>query len=243
MRKPPQGHENRITDAELRSELENGLKSPEIARKYGVSRQAISKRVNRLGLTTVAAAVAPEESRRFVRRQIDCMEELTRSLGRVNLLMDACDEWLRDPDNPERYDVGARSTEVTVHYIDYSGEKPVKTKAKLSELLARIGESGIDWTAAETKIADPRQLILSTAQEVRQTVSTAAELARMLVEMKSMEAFREALLAEIEMVDRDIAGRIAERVRRSLIFQDALERPGEMADARGRQGPNATTQP
>jgi len=241
MAKAPSGHESRITDAELRSEVATGLSVAAIARKYGVSRQAISKRVNRLGLTTVAAVVAPEESRRFVRRQIDCMEELTKSLRRVNLLMDACDEWLRDPDNPERYDVGARSTEVTVHYIDYSGERPFKTKAKLSELLDRISER-VAWVSAETKIADPRQLILSTAQEVRQTVATAAELARMLVEMKQMESFREALLAEIEMVDRDVAGRIAERVRRSLIFQDTLERPGEMASAGNSQGPGAATQ-
>src|SRR4051812_3064907 len=34
---------------------------------------------------------------------------LHRCLERVNLLFDACDRWLRDPEDPSRYDVGPRA--------------------------------------------------------------------------------------------------------------------------------------
>jgi hypothetical protein len=230
MGKTPQGLIRQFSDEELRADLEAGLKPPQIAQKYGVSRQAVYKRVNQLQLTTTAAAVAPQESRRFVGAQLDAMTQLLHSLGRVNLLMDACDEWLRDAERPEKYDIGARSDEVMVTYLTYSDNgNPVKKKARLSQLLLKIerelhGVHEID--RAESRHADPRELILKTAQEARQTVGAAAELARMLADMRAMEVFREALLTEIAKVSPDVAERIAEAVRRSIVFHAAFAGPG-----------------
>ena len=44
------------------------------------------------------------------------MAELRRCFERVNLLFDACDRWLRDADDPSRYDIGPRAAEVLVTY-------------------------------------------------------------------------------------------------------------------------------
>src|SRR5687768_16826632 len=74
------------------------------------------------------------------------MAELRRCLGRVNLLFDACDRWLRDPEHPEQYDVGPRASDVTVTYTESTGGgKPVRKRAKLSELLSRL-ETGAALT-------------------------------------------------------------------------------------------------
>jgi hypothetical protein len=234
----PRGRHRIFTDAELRADLDAGMSPAEVARKHGVSRAAVSKRVNNLKLSTAAAVVAPEESRRYVSRTIDAMEELTRGLHRANLLQDACDEWLRDPDDPERYDIGPRASEIWVHYTDETGERPVRKKARLQQLLSEVGGCGV-IDRSEHKHADPRELILKTAAEVRATVSAAADLARMLADAAVMERFREAVLTEIAKESPEVAERIAQAVRRGLLVRQAFRGPeslpcaGEVAGGGG----------
>jgi len=221
----PRGVRREITDEQLRADLAVGMTPPEIAEKYGVSRQAVHYRVKRLQLTTVSATLAPGESQRYVGRQLDAFEQLNRSLGKVNLLLEACDRWLRDAEDPERYDIGARAEEVDITYVTHheTGERlvTVRHKEKLSVLLERLEDYHVEKT--EWRHADPRELILKTAQEVRQTVQTAADLARMLADAQAMERFREALLAAIREVDPDVANQIAESVRRSILLCNAAD--------------------
>lgn len=226
----PRGRRRAFTDEELRADLADGLKAAEIARKYSVSRQAVNKRINQIQQCTVAAAVAPEESRRFVRVRIDSMEELSRCLNRVNLLQDACDRWLRDADDPERYDVGPRSDDVMVTYEvtveGPHGPRTEKRKKSMAALLAMIEEkNGDPIVCAETKRADPRELILATAAEVRKTVVAAGDLARMLADAKVMNEFRTIVLEEIQAASPEVAGAISERIRRRLVVHAAFRGP------------------
>lgn len=234
----------KFTDEQLREALLKGVTPADFARQVGVSRQAVNLRVKQLELSTVAAAqVQPEESRRYVRETIDAWEQLSRGLRRVNLLMDACDEWLKDAQDPERYDVGPRTGEVDITYeVEIETETPKgeprfrteKRKKKLSELMATLegydedGARYCGWKKGETKHADPRELILKTANEARQTVNTAAELARMLADARAMEALREAIIAEVTKVDSDAGARIAAAVRRSILLNAALGGPGAL---------------
>ena len=220
-----------LTDEILRDEIAAGLKPAQIAAKHGVSRQAISQRCKRLALTTTAVAVvSPVESRQFVNHQLDAMEELVASLSRVKLLMDACDAWLRDAHDSRRYDIGPRASDMLVTYwdIDDNGNA-VKAKARLDALLARVEKGGLQTDRAETKIADPRELILKTAQEVRQTVACAADLARMLADARAMTTFREAILQEIAKVSPDVAEAIAQAVRRCLVLHVSSGGPGTVS--------------
>lgn len=231
----PKGRQRRFSDEELRSDLDAGLKPVEIARKYSVSAAAVSKRINRLELTTVAAAVAPEESRRYVGGTLNAMEELVRGLRRVNLVQDACHDWLLaapDPDRPgERYDIGARPEEIEVTYtveVEVDGPRgetryrTEKRRAKLSSLLAVCEEdpegsriTGV--TKSESKYADPRELVLRTVSEARQTVETGARLLQMLRDAEAMELFREEMLRAIGEADEETRGRIEERLRARLV--------------------------
>lgn len=237
----------RFTDQQLRADLAEGLSKAEIARKYGVSRPAVSKRVNRLELTTAAATHAPGESRRYAKANLDVMEELAGSLSRVNLLLDACDDWLRDADEPDRYDIGPRADEIDVTYLvqvccgeDKQGRPKFRTekrKALLSTLIDRAkdprGDPIIGTEGCESKHADPRELILSTAAEVRKTVGSLTDIARLLTDVRSMEVLREAILLELGKADPDIARRCAEAVRRSLVLNTALGGPAALPAGRG----------
>lgn len=110
---------------------------------------------------------------------LDVMEELQRCFQRVNLLFDACDRYLRDPDDPTRYDVGPRSEDVMVTYTEPGEDgKPVRRKARLSTLLAQVeqGTGGIVVDRAETKVADPRELVLKAAAQLTTQVQLLAKL-------------------------------------------------------------------
>jgi DNA-binding Lrp family transcriptional regulator len=219
----------KLTDEQLRHEIEQGLTQAQIAKKYQVSGSAVSQRVKRLKLSTTAVAViAPTESRQYVGVQLNLELQLAKTLDRMNLLLDANDVWLRDADNPEVYDIGPRSEEVMVTYWESeenAEDEPVmrKAKAKLSTLLRRIDDKGILTIASETKHADPRENILKTSQEIRQTVTTCVELARLLADAKAMQTLREAILVEIGKVSPESAERIAQAVRRILILHQSAQ--------------------
>lgn len=229
----PSGRSRKVTDEQLRADMQSGLKAVQIATKYGVTEGAISRRLKRLDAATTAVAVAPEESRRYVHRSIDAMGELTDSLHHVKKLMAACDEWLTDADDPEKYDIGPRSDEIHVTYYEVlTNDQRKKVKKPLSELV-RIVEQRFEVDSVESKHADPRELILKTAQEVRATISTASELAQTILNIRAMNAFRDALLAEIAKVEPDVASRIAEAVRRSHLLHAAAEGLGSVPPTRG----------
>jgi hypothetical protein len=112
---------------------------------------------------------------------LDVMTELKRLFARMNKLMNACDEWLTDPDDPTRYDLSPRAREVMVHYeeIDDSGAKPavVRRKATLDKLLQEArGETTRSWTLVETKAADPRELIVTTSRQLKSQTELLAKL-------------------------------------------------------------------
>lgn len=229
----PQSKPQKFTDKQLRADVQAGMKAVDIAAKYGVSRSAVSQRVKQLNLTTTVAAVQPYEARRYVRQSIDAMEQIGRNLEKANLLMDACDEWLRDADDPSRYDIGARADEVEVTYeveiITPQGVRYEKRKKPLTYLMEQFSGQDEDgarfcgWKHGETKRADPRDLILKTSQETRGNLSLAADLARTLADIRVMHTFREVTLQEISKVAPEVAERIAEAVRRSIVLQGLLD--------------------
>lgn len=249
MDKEPRGQRREFTDAELRADLEAGLKPKAIGDKYGVTRQAVYKRIRQLEQTTAAAAVAPEESRRYVSTTLNAMEELTRGLSRVNLLQDACHDWLLAPADPARpgvrYAIGARSEEVTVYYtvlIDSErGYRIEKRKATLAHLLAAVreaegltvdGERFHEVERAESRHADPRELILATVKETRQTVQCGIELTQRLQDAAAMDAFREEMLLAIGEASPEVQRAIEERLRARLVRYAAASGLGALPASR-----------
>ena len=145
-----------------------------LARRYSsLSEPALRRhKGEHLPATLVQAQQAEEEA-----QALDVLAELRRCLERVNLLFDACDGWLRDPDHPERYDVGPRAHEVTVVYTEPGPDgRPVRHRAPLDQLLARLGDAGASPVAWEVKHADPRKLILDAAGQLRASLELGAKL-------------------------------------------------------------------
>lgn len=146
-----------------------------IAAQFRLSASALVRHHDDHLPATLAAAKRAEDAA----AAIDVMADLRRCFERVNLLFDACDRWLRDADDPTRYDIGPRAAELLVTYEQaYEGsDKVSRRKAPLSALLARVeGLPGVAVALVESKHADPRELVLKTADRLRSQSELLARL-------------------------------------------------------------------
>jgi hypothetical protein len=95
------------------------------------------------------------------------LEQIDRCLERVNLLFDACDRWLRDPEDPSRYDIGPRAENVKVTYLERGENNTVtRKKATIAELLERLAGVAPEVRLVETKHSDPRELVLHASKRL-----------------------------------------------------------------------------
>ena len=206
------GHEEReeIDRALVRGE---GLRA--LGRRYGTSHTALFRHKRdhipaELALTAARAVEAGRLARatalvgeveQRTERGLNVMAELESTLRGVNKLFEACDDWLTDPEDPERYDLGPRAEELLVHYwqTGEDGER-VRAKAPLSELLeqvaqpscavqpegtaaraaeagtGRIAVEGVELGGAGARFADPRELILKAAKRLEAELQLVARL-------------------------------------------------------------------
>jgi len=108
---------------------------------------------------------------------LDVMTELERCFTRVNMLFDACHAWLLDPDDATRYFLGPRADDVKIIYWDRDRNgQAVQKKAPLSEVLARVEDAGVRIERWETKYADPRELALKVAAQLKGQTELLAKL-------------------------------------------------------------------
>jgi hypothetical protein len=148
--------------------LVSGEPFRDIAKCFPISVSALDRHKRGHLPATLARAKAAQETSDAV----DVMAELQRCFERVNLLFDACDRWLRDADDPSRYDIGPRATELDVTYdevvLDRKGNpRTVRRKQKLAELLETIESDSRSVVLVETKYADPRELVLKTSNRLQ----------------------------------------------------------------------------
>ena len=145
----------------------------DIAGQFSLTKSALERhRREHLPATLLAALEAQEAA-----EAADVLAELRRCMERVQLLFDACDAWLRDPEDPECYTLVPRAHDVQVVYLaPVDGGKPVRKKAPLSALLMRLQEGGVRVEHWETKHADPRELVLKTAGQLQGHLELLAEL-------------------------------------------------------------------
>lgn len=192
-----------------------------IANRFPVSAQAVKRHrdshlVDQLvraaertgGVVLPASVQTPEMQAIQETADLDVMTELKWIFHFMHKLAQACDDWLTDPTQPERYDLSPRAHEINVVYEDivYDEEgngHTKKGKARLSDLLAIAREPDPDraFTLVETKTADPRKLIVATAERLHAQIELLAKLVGELDErpinvvmLPGWTTFRTALL-------------------------------------------------
>jgi hypothetical protein len=105
------------------------------------------------------------------RRALVIEEEVQEVYERIRKLLDACDEWLTDPKQPEKYTLDPRAREIQVVYSDLtdldSKGNPRRKRDTLSNLLALLAGAKVEPRSIHVRQADPRELILKAAAEMK----------------------------------------------------------------------------
>lgn len=156
------------------------------------------------------------------------MAGLIRCVDRVNLLFDACHEYLTDPESPGKYHVGPRSGDVMVTYLE-AGEdgENVRRKRKLSDLLADMEErAGITVTHTTIKHADIRELILKTMSEARANLSFLVDLEVLQHNARQSRLFAEELLNFVEELGPGLLNQFLNRIRQKKLIRSELTMEG-----------------
>lgn len=223
----PRGRYRSMTDEQLREDLKDKLPVREIAEKHGITPQAVYQRIDKLQDETLAAAVAPEESRRYVSRQIDAYGAVLRLIERCERFHQAADAYLRDPEHPSEYFLGARAEDVECLFfrLDDDGEpigrKP--EKATLSTLLDEIAEFGQHKLVSTTvKHADPRSLFIQASAEARALVNQAQELSERILAVEELQKWQSIVIEAMGRVSPELRVEVEAEIRRSLRHYHAL---------------------
>jgi len=176
----------KITDRKLLQLIDKeGASQSKAAKALGVTRQAVSKRLQELrGKTTMV--VVTKKIERVVDKKIDAMEQLQKINDNANEILDLLMRWNRG-DN--------EALQVL--------EKQVKR--------VRVGE-GEELEVKEIKFKDPRELALKAMAEIRNQLKLQLEIFQALFSLQAAEEFQNVVLETIAEVDPGVRSEIIRRI-------------------------------
>ena len=100
--------------------------------------------------------------------QVSQLERLDAVASKLDMMVEAVDRALRDPDDPTRYNLDPRSREVTVVFEEMVGDRRVQKVRKLDDLLERVEQGlGVSVVRWEVKSADLRVLLKDLAATIK----------------------------------------------------------------------------
>lgn len=105
-------------------------------------------------------------------------DQLKAVMDRMRKLYDACDDYLKDPANPDRYELGPRAWEIDIVYrtVEPDTDKMITRKESLDTLLLKLDEHGYQPWEVRMKHADPRKLIVETAGAITRQLELMAKI-------------------------------------------------------------------
>lgn len=158
-----------------------------IANDYALSESAVKRYAyGRLRLNAAKALAKGNYSGEALLARIE------DTIVYVSKMYEACNDWLQDPDDHSRYNLDPRAYEHDViynevNYDDDDKEYRIRKKANLQELLERAMRDNEEIIKVESKVADPRNLVLQTAQTLNKQLETLAKIAGVVQEVTNVD--------------------------------------------------------
>lgn len=155
----------------------------------------------------------------------ELVQKIYKQLEKIEVMINSCDDYLRDPDNPSMYYMGPRATDLMVVYyeINERGTKSTRPKkAPLQTLLDRLDGNNIIVDFIETKYADPRDLLNKSSLVLHSSVKALLDASEKIKQWKMLELEEEKLKnSNVMIVEKEIKT-ITERVVFALEGTDDL---------------------
>ena len=151
----------------------SGMSETKIADKYGLIQSSVHRYKNGK-LMKMLADIWDERNTEAGKTLIERFEEVAEMLKKQLL---ACQEWLQDPDEPDKYTVAPRASEVIIiaEWWDDEGRTHRK-KEHLDSLLREIRDEGRTPTAILFANQDTRKILLETAKVIQANLEQIAKL-------------------------------------------------------------------
>lgn len=167
---------------EIEQQIVEGVSFRGIAKHFNIPQASVQRYVNQRFVELAGDAIRE--------RQLDhgeaIVERIHNLIKRLEKLVNAADDWLTDPDDPEKYTLAPRADEVEIVYYTYDREgKPIRHKKKLQELVNQIEETGKEVAELQWKNVDIRTLLPRTADSLHRQLDLVAKI---LGEVKEKEA-------------------------------------------------------
>ena len=185
----------RINDRKLLHLVDSGKSQSEAAKSIGVSRQAVSKRLQELRGKTTKVVVA-KKVEQIVDKKIDAMEQLQKINEDANELLTLLMRWNRG---------------------DSEALQILESQVKR----VRIGEDE-ELEVKEIKFKDPRELALKAMAEIRGQLKLQLEIFQALFSLQAAEEFQSVVLETIAEVNPDVRSEIIHRLNTKRSVRSAV---------------------
>lgn len=153
--------------SEINKAIADGQSYRAIALRFGFSHTSVQRHIE--NCLELEFGVIVQEAK--TEQSFDFANELHSLYGRSLKMFDAFDRWLRDPDNPDEYNIDPRDDEMTIVYLDHTDHdqhgNPKQKKDTLRRLLREIN-ANLDKEGIQvmSKAVDNRKLYLDTFKTI-----------------------------------------------------------------------------
>lgn len=187
----------KISNVELEQQVRGGFGVSEIARKLGVSKGTVSKRLKALK-AAISKDVTLRSAPEIVEKKLDAIAQLQKINNYANELLDLLMRW-------------NRGDEEALQVL----ESQVNTKK------IRVGDQ--EEFVREFKFKDPRELALRAMSEIRGQLNLQLEIFKTLYDMQAVAEFQKEVLEAIGEVSPETRERIIQNLQKRRAIRSTLE--------------------
>ena len=147
-----------------------------IATRFGISQAAISRYMRNKLIPRMSKAQATRE----LQGGSDLLDRLESYIRIAHKMIKAAEEYLQDPDDPNKLHLGPRAEEVNVTYVESFEDVSVTRKSTLQQLIAKLENKGeersLRITGLTSRYEDPRRTILNAANTLSKQLELFAKI-------------------------------------------------------------------
>ena len=187
----------KINDIKLVRLVDSGVSQAEVAREFGVSRQAVSKRLQELRGRT-AKVVAAKKVEHIVNRKIDAIEQLQEINGHANWLLQHLMKWIK-------------GDEAAIQVLESSARQVNKGTKDEPEWLT------------EYRFRDPYQTALKAMGEIRGQLKLQLEIFQTLYDVEAVREFQQEVLTAIGEASPEVRNAIIRRLSEKQAIRRAIK--------------------
>ena len=187
--------ETKLSNIELEQLVRNGFGVSDIARKVGVSKGTVSKRLKALKVA-ISNNVVLHHAGEIVEKKLDAIGQLQKINDNANELLDLLMRWNRGDEEALRI---------------------------LESQVRKVKVRGSEEEVTEYKFKDPRELALKAMAEIRGQLALQLEIFKALYDMTAVAEFQKEVLEAIGNASPELRDQITHNLQKARAIRSTLE--------------------